>query len=297
MRPKIFLSSLFMAVLLPIRSFACDQCACSGATAFNNLSVFSTSNYLMYRIGYASMHANEGAFVSSSSLSMDLAAGFALNRSLHIAANVPVRFNSFSHDADKYQFSGVGDMGCTANYIVYTNRDSMMARNKYTLSVRGGFELPTGRFNSGFREDDVPATVSTGSGSFDVLGGLRMIAKYPGISFTGDYAIKYNTVNPEFYRFGLQQSVIATASHAFKQPAITWLPYAGFSLEINSGDTYHDLAQHGTQGYAAFTSVGLECAITKWVLGVHADIPGYAAYDTEVHLDPRCSMRIVYLWQ
>ena len=250
----------------------------------------------MLRTGYSHMWADAHQYVSSTSLSMDLAAAFGITPKLHVTAFVPVRFNTFSHEEDLYQLSGVGDIGAVANYILYTNQDSMMARNKYTLSVRGGVELPTGRFNTGFREEDIPAAISPGSGSFDVISGARLRGRFTNTSVTLDYAIRYHTMNQVEYKFGLQQSANCTAGYLIKKPAYSLLPYGGVSAEFVAGDTYHGYLQEGTTGYAWFTGAGLEFALNTWVMGVQADIPVLSHYDTEVHLEPRFSVRLSYMW-
>lgn len=39
--------------------------------------------------------------------------------------------------------------------------------------MKAGVEMPTGKFYSTYREEDVPPAMSAGSGSWDVLTGLR----------------------------------------------------------------------------------------------------------------------------
>lgn len=285
-----------LAISLPLNVSACDQCACSAAGSFNDLSVFSTRNFVMLRTGYSHMWADEHQYVSVTSLSMDIAAAFSITPKLHVTAFVPVRFNTFSHEEDLYQLSGVGDIGAIANYILYTNQDSLMARNKYTLSVRGGIELPTGRFNTGFRQEDIPAALSPGSGSFDLISGARLRGLFSKTSVTVDYALRYHTVNQVEYRFGFQQSANATAGYLIKKPGYSILPYGGVSAEFVAGDTYHGYLQEGTTGYAWFTAGGLECALNSWVIGAQTDIPVLSHYDTEVHLKPRFSVRLSYMW-
>lgn len=296
MKSVLFGIVVIQLLILPYRVSACDQCACSSAGSFNDLSVFSTRNYLMLRTYYSHMWSDEHQYVSSTSLGMDLAAAFSLSPKLHITGFVPLRFNTFYHNEEWYQISGIGDMGAMANYVVYTNQDSMMARNKYTVSLRGGFELPTGRFNTGFREDEVPAALSPGSGSFDMIGGVRLRGHFTNTALTCDYSIRYATRNQVEYQFGLQQTANCTVSYLFRKPGLSILPYAGVSAECVSGDTYHGYSQAGTTGYAGFAGAGLELAFSTWVLGAQTDIPVATEYDTDVQFTPRFSIRLSYLW-
>ena len=294
---RLFALAILLNLILMVKPLsACDQCGCSSGATFNNLSAFATYNFIMLRLGYSSMqgYGNVGSFALNTNA--DIVGGYSLNKRLHLSAFLPVKYNYFEHDENSHTASGIGDAGIMANYVLFSNSDKMMQRVTSTLSIRGGIELPTGNFNENFRADDVPAAISTGSGSFDFFGGLRYTIRSGNNAITVDYIGKYNTENAVAYQFGFQQSANVYVTKSFKKTNAAWLPYAGVSGEFVSGDTYHDNFMTGTKGNNVSAMAGLEYARTKWVFGAHAEFPVISAYDTDINLHPKASLRMVHLF-
>lgn len=295
---KHTLSILLLAGSLHIsgKAGACDQCSCASAGTFSTISQFATYNFAVMRFSYAGVTDGLLPDESFSLYNAELGFGYGINRNLHISAILPIRYMSIVQEGETQTRSGFGDAALLANYIVLSNRDSMMAATKYTLSARGGVELPTGKFNKDFRSESLPAAFGTGSGSVDWMAGTRLILSKKSTAITIDYLAKYNMQNTIDYQFGWQQSGTLLCSRQIKKPKVMWLPYLGASAEWSASDTYHELDMINTKGAVVYGSVGLEVALNKWVLGVHGDIPAYADFDTEVDLHPRAALRCMYLW-
>ena len=294
---RIYSVLLLLVMLSAVKqAWACDQCSCSSGAAFNNISEFATYNYLMLRLGYGSMHGDGDVTAFSANMYMDIVGGYSLNKRIHVSGYLPLRYNYFAHEGNTHSLYGLGDAGLLANVIAWSNADDMMKRTKLTISARGGIEFPTGNFNEAFRAEDVPAAMSTGSGSIDVLGGARLIVRNDKNTITFDYLGKYNTANKVEYQFGLQQMANVFIGRTIKKPGASWLPYAGIAGEWSGGDTYHDNPMSGTSGYNLGVMAGVEYARTNWVFGAHTDMPFISNYDTEVTIHPKASLRVMRLF-
>jgi len=282
-------------VALIQRAIACDLCSCSSIGALNNLSAFATNSFVIFRPWYSAMHATGDIQANAVTTGADFLVGLAEGERLHLMAYVPFRYNTFDHQGTYSTFYGIGDVGVLTNVALFSNGRNMMARRKYVISGRAGMELPSGQFNESFRLDEVPAAIATGSGSVDFLFGARAILRSAQHAYTLDYTVKWHTVNSVEYRFGTQQMVSGFYNYRIKLPGMNLLPNAGITFETSSGDTFHEVAQSGTDGYAVFGIAGLECAWNNFAIGAQMDIPVISQYSTDVRFLPKGMLRFVYL--
>jgi hypothetical protein len=216
--------------------------------------------------------------------------------SLHVLAYLPYKVNNFSGQDVKYHTQGLGDGGLLANYVIATNNKNVMATSTYSLSLKGGIELPTGNFIDDYRALEVPANISNGSASFDMMTGARYIYKKKNTTFIADYTFKYNTENNAAYQFGNLQNISFLAAQRFMQSKYVLTPYAGISGEYDAADRYHNITQHGTEGKSIFANTGLELGFNKYIVGCTADLPLYTNFGETATSGPRLALRCVYMF-
>lgn len=291
------LAVLMVAIMTINTGKACEICGCSGAGVFNVPSSYALYNFILLRPHYAAFHASGEANADILFAGVDAGFGMGINRWWHITAYVPYKFNSIYHEGVKTRLSGLGDAGLVHTFKLYSNVDSMMAKHKFTIYTKAGLELPTGKFEEDFRSEKLPAGVSLGSGSWDILAGARVAYAMNKHAVTLDYTGKYNTENQSNYRFGFQQTVTGLYSFTIRKPAYTILPNAGLLIETNDGDAYHELLQNETKGSSAYAMIGCELGKGSWVAGMQIDLPVADSFKGEVTYRPRGTVRILYLWQ
>lgn len=274
---------------------ACDICGCSGAGMFNMPSSYALYNFLLMRPHYSTFNTTGEADARVTFAGVDIGGGFGLNKWWHLTAYVPVKMNTILHEQVERQYMGLGDAGVINTFRIYSNLDSMMAKHKYNLFVKAGVELPTGAFNRDFRTENMPAGISTGSGSIDFMSGLRAVYQLKKHSVNIDYTAKYNLPNALAYQFGFQQSATVLYSYTIRKPKCTILPNVGVLAESTSGDMYHDMLLPETKGASAFAMAGIELGFNDWVTGVQVDLPTADTFDGELSYQPRFTMRVLYL--
>jgi hypothetical protein len=277
--------------------FACDQCGCSIAGSYNNVTAYAHNNYMMLKGSYYQFNNNEASSVSKSTmLGVDFIVGYNITPNLHLLGYLPYKSNNFTGNDTHYATQGLGDGGLLANYTLFTNRDNKLAKYSYALSLKGGVELPTGKFISDYRALGVPANISLGSASIDALTGLRYIYKKKNTTLIADYSYKFNTENNASYKFGQQQAATILAARRFMHAKSVFTPYAGVALELDGTDYYHSLDQHGTDGQMLMLNTGLEFGFNSYIVGVTADIPVYTNFDDEATSSPRLALRLAYMF-
>lgn len=281
-----------------LRLFACDQCGCASGGIYSTIMPFATGNFISFRTGWVAYDALNSAEVGHSRfVSMDISGGYSIGKNLHLLGYVPYKMNSYTNSEVDYSTSGLGDAGVVANYIIRTNRDSMMKQWSYALSVKGGIEMPTGIFEDQFRADKLPAAISLGTGSWDYSAGARLIVKRNKITLAGDYTIKYNTVNQHHYQFGTQQNLSLMMAQKIIRKDWALNPYAGISGEFTTADYYYTINQDGTEGSSLFANCGFELGRKQLLAGVSADIPLYSDFGGITKSTLRCSARVVYMFR
>ncbi|MGB4830611.1 MAG: hypothetical protein WBP31_04695 [Chitinophagales bacterium] len=275
---------------------ACDQCGCSVAGSYNNVTAYAHNNYMMFKAGYYKFSTGTATSkLHSEMFSVDAIVGYNITNRLHILAFVPYRLNQFSGEDNTYTVNGFGDMGLLGNYVVATNRDNMMAKYTYSLTVKAGVELPTGKFIDDYRALGVPANLSAGSKTFDGITGLRYIYKRKSTTLIGDFTFKYNPENEANYRFGNQHTATILAAQRFMQSKTVLTPYVGVTGELDGTDLYHEIEQHGTSGETVLLNSGIELGFGDYIAGITADFPLYGNFGEEAKSSPRFSLRFAYM--
>lgn len=210
----------------------------------------------------------------------------------------PYKWMSYTADAVTTEDKGLSDISLLSLITLYSNSGDVMAKRTSTLLCKAGIKLPTGKFNDQFRVEHLPASLSLGSGSVDLSGGLQYRYKYEAWSAFADYQIEYNMRNDLEYRFGLQQAAAVKMVREFtdKKKQVHLRPYAGALWEWNDWDTYHDLVLEGTKSMDVYLQPGMECAFGDWSIGANLDIPLLSVYSDQpdIHAGARITARAYY---
>jgi len=295
---KILLIPIFTAMLMPRQSFACDQCGCSVSGAYGGLMAFNTDNFIGLRFATYSFSGNIEATgpVSSHFHSLDLIGAFKIHEHWQLMAYVPYKMIDYTSADIDLNKKGIGDAGILNTITLMSNTDDPMRKHTYVFAVKAGVELPTGQFNPTFRADHTPGSVSTGSGSVDLMSGLQFRYQKDALSFFADYSYKYNLTNSRHYQFGDQHALSMVISEKSTLKKYTLSPYTGFTAESIHTDTYYDLMQPGTAGNLIYVNTGFELGIKTWRAGLNYDIPVYSRFNSgsPVKSESRLALRVNY---
>ncbi|MBC8172852.1 MAG: transporter [Chitinophagales bacterium] len=275
---------LFVCVVcITLHAYACNTCGCASYSSFMGLSNYAFTNYIGLSWNYFSFteqddQANSGAN-SSIYHKFEMRGAYTINKKWQVTGTLPYAVNQYlssSHnDAEgiKENFTGLGDMSITGNYMLYSNSDSVMKKINHFVVGMAGVELPTGKFNQTFRVDHIPAALSPGSGSVDIFAGLQYTVTTNKWNFRTAYQYKLNTENTDAYNFGDQHHVEIFGARKVSLKNFMLLPYCGASYDKITKDYYHQYEQAGTGTEAVSINAGAECSFRKINFGAYVALP------------------------
>jgi hypothetical protein len=215
----------------------------------------------------------------------ELAAGYALHKKLLIEASIPYVVNTAtipgnaSESKNPVTYQSFGDVRLQADYLVYSNTYSAVMKSQQFLYAFAGVELPSGNFNSDFRVQQSPPSLSTGSESVDVYAGLNYKYSKPKWYITTAYGFKLNTENPDRFKFGNQHTAELYAGPVLQMKSMRVVPLAGLYLNSNGPDTYYGAILDHSRSTILMAKANVDCSLDMFTFGIQAGLPVYARLD------------------
>ena len=296
MKIKLIIVCLAIFLLQGKHLSACDQCGCSVSGSYTGLMAFNTNNFIGLR--FAAFHFNselDDIHLNAGFQSLDLIAAFKPNEKWQLMAYLPYKKIDYNSPDSKTKLNGLADAGILNTITLFSNSKDLMRKNTQTFLLKAGIELPTGKFNNDFRSEHLPASIATGSGSFDLMTGFQYRFQNKSFNLFADYSFKHPLFDGTNYHFGGQHTLSAVISEPVVKNKLTINPYYGATAEFLSSDKYYDMEMIGTSGMQIFINSGFEFQLGKWSLGLNYDIPVYSKFDDNtVATASRFAMRVNY---
>ena len=288
-----------IALLTIFHSTACNMCGCGTSVFYTGLLNYSGTNFISLQGTYSGLHTLDeftSSDINSYYLSTMLTGSMQIIRGKWDAQMyLPYMFNSYHvADTDPFNINGLGDMGILNHITVLHSNDSSKAT--WNLAVKAGLELPTGNFNQDYREEDVPPALSAGSGSWDVITGLRFSYFKNKFGIYGDYMFKLNTQNNSNYKFGNQNISNVIVSYRIPAGRSTITPLIGILSEFIDYDTFYGYDQHGTSGVNVYGIGGLDFNTGRFNTGCNINLPVHSRYDNNASSVIRGSVHVGYVF-
>lgn len=272
---------LILVILTATASYACSTCGCASYSAFMGISNYRFTNYI--GLNWAHYAFREDAEDNIQNLNdynrFELKGALAIGKKWQALITLPYIMNGYSiSDAETispqtFHFTGQGDMNISGQYLLYSNADSVMRNTKHFLTASAGVELPTGKFNTNFRTDKLPAALATGSGSVDMLAGLQYTMATMKWNLRAACQFKLNTQNRTGYNFGEQYSADVYVARKIDLQQSILAPYAGLSMECITPDKYYSTQMEGTGSSIYAVNTGIELSLKKLNIGGYVAVP------------------------
>lgn len=199
---------------------------------------------------------------------------YQLSQRIQVFAFIPYVSNANSDSVQTIGTSGIGDPSLTANYAV-----PLPNAEKQLLLVGMGLKLPAGRYTR--NEGNALASLSTGSGSLDLLGNINYTRKLNSWGFNAELSYVFTGTNRSHYKFGNRTHIAYTAFSWWKYGDWTWMPQVGVRGEhsLKDYDNY-DRKWLNTQtgGVQSYATIGLQTLYKSVGFRAQAQIPLYQNY-------------------
>lgn len=290
---------LVFIFLSPQMSFACDVCGCSvNANYFGILPQFN-KNFVGVRFNqsYFDLQHTPSLFpkpeqaYSENLNRYEIWGRYFISNRLIAFVNIPWQFNMRKDQGVEQSYTGVSDASISLAYILFNTGDSVKQKWRNTLMLGSGIKLPTGKFRS-----DKPASIQTGTGTFDYHLNLIYTIRYKSYGMNADATYRINGTN-DTYKYGNRLISSFRFFYWKQQKTHSLLPNVGVLFETAQRDQSNNIPQLYTGGNGFYFSGGADIYIKRVVFGVNVSAPfaehlnrGYA------RTQHRFSTQLLYLF-
>lgn len=224
-------------------SYACNVCGSSGGNQYLGLLPQGRQNFIgvqyLHR-GFTSEHPGHDEYAPSEFSkekynSVQLWGRCYVSKRIQILAFVPYISNIKWGSSGRTVVNGFGDISLIANVNLLVPVQT--AEWKHQLQAGAGIKLPTGSYdnNSIISSEGLPnMQPGTKAWDFSFNANYTLRKERLGCNIEGAYTI--TTANTYDYKYGNKVSAGMLTFYQMKQKAMTFLPQAGFKLDLTSAD-------------------------------------------------------------
>lgn len=233
---------------------ACDVCGvCMGS-----LYAGTYADYRQDFVGLSYAHTlYRGVPPYSSSDDMlhrvDFTTRVYLTKRLKVLLTLPYKMNNRVQMGENTGIRGLGDMTFLMGYTLLESQ-SASQRFNYFVEFNGGFQLPTGRYQSDIHDNNLPENFNTGIGAWGVNIQPTMVLSLGQIGLTASWQVQFIAPSRDSYHYGNRSIWNTVLSYQESlSSTIILIPSIGFSGERIAKDRYaNNVLVHGTGGQAVF---------------------------------------------
>jgi hypothetical protein len=246
-------------------AIGCDLCGC-----FTGVLPNTNASFIGTRVRYRTFsgehhHASTSGSASSDEtsretyISTDLMGRYFIRPRLNVTAYLPYAIGKIQSDEGTVGISGIGDPTVLLQYTVLRSKPACDSVGwKYTLFAGGGFKAPLGGFRKAMPDGDIDPHAQPGTGSWDGLLTTSFFARHGKVGLSLDGTARFNTANPDQYRFGNRFNSTMHLLYWFQKGSFMVLPQLGTYTEIAAPDRMSGMEVEGTGGASVFASGGVD---------------------------------------
>lgn len=275
---KIRALILFGLLGFSISGWACDACGCGLAPIYWGILPQSDAHYLGIWYNHQAFRSQLDPGFDALALgsseeyfnTVEWRARLVLPKGFALSAVVPMSWHRrIGAGGQREDLQGIGDIWLVVRKDLFNSADSMMNLVRHRLKVGGGIKLPTGTFRNLNDSQLYNPNFQLGTGSWDYLLTVSYTARLDNLGASVDLNYRYNTTNPEEYRFGNTLSGSVTAFRRFQAGLWEVMPNAGIQYDWSNENVDRDFIQSRTGGYAWQGGGGVEIYRSRWNLGIN----------------------------
>lgn len=253
--------------LLYIPALACDVCGLGTSNYNPFLFPHLSKNYIsvnyLHRLYY--IRSEEG-LTKAQLNSFFISGQYSVNERLQLVVMLPYQFNKQEISGEAKNQEGAGDISLLGNYRLWNKQTRS---NTQTVTVGGGFKLPSGKYTgskSGTIEDQ---NFQLGTGSMDYLLNASYRLSYRRWIFSALGSYKYNRQNKDHYRYGDVLTTGGTVVYRKELKNFSVSPYLQVMKETQMKDADNHLLQSHSGGNILFGGGGFDVNTRKIAIGAN----------------------------
>lgn len=258
---------------------ACDACGCSvGGDGWGIMPNYNR-HFAGIRLQYRTFH-NAHESTHNGSLGTvtgndyfyrnDFVGRFAINKRIQLMAVLPYRYNQRVEEGYNTIQKGIGDASLYLQYLLIQPSDKDW---KHALQVSIGGEAPTGSF---IFSHEIPATLQTGSGTWDWMPGVSYTLRYRTFGINLEATQRFNGHTRSGYDWGNSSSASSRLFYSLVKENHTFMPWLGIALEYfesNIENMKYQIRAAYTGGHLVNALGGLDYYANRMMAGVEVGLP------------------------
>lgn len=243
------MNQFWLFMLLGMTSFnaLAQSCCCTGSgsnyTILPNLNRHVIGTRYTYRNFYnktSSLNPDlDGQVTNQHQNSIELFGRFNLTSRLQLSVFLPFSFILQESAGETKNSNGLGDMSFLLQYNLLNPMLCTGKSTKHQIRLGAGTKLPSGNFQMG-KNDLFYTNLQLGSGSVDFLANVVYTLRYKNLGFNTIVAYRFNTINPQQYRFGDKTQAGTNMFYIIQMNELQLMPSVGFSYEHQSINGYKE---------------------------------------------------------
>lgn len=259
-----FLVLVIMLTVFTTNTYS-QACCCTGAGA--NYSILPNLNkhviglrytYRSYFSETTSLNPEQNGTVTNQGLHItELFGRFNVYDRLQLSVFMPVNFIQQQSRLNKSSAAGLGDWSFLLQYNLLNPLKCNGKNDKHQLRVGAGMKLPSGDFTMN-KNDLFNTNLQLGTGSVDFPFNAIYTFRYKDFGLNAATGYKFNTTNPQGYRFGDKIQAGINVFYLFKIKEVQLMPNAGFNYEHQFENRLDHKMLSYTGGEFMTTSIGLD---------------------------------------
>ncbi|MBP6302068.1 MAG: hypothetical protein KBB37_00945 [Bacteroidia bacterium] len=272
-------AGIFMAFAIffcsHLNLYACDVCGCSvNANYFGILPQFSrnfagirymSSSYKMRHTPTLFPQTNSKYYESLNRF--EVWGRYFFTRRIVGYASVPYQYNVRKEQDHTSSSKGLSDLSILGHFILINTGDSGRFTYRNTLMLGGGIKFPSGRFSN-----NKPASIQTGTGTWDYSVNMIYTLRYKKVGANADATFRINTSNGD-YSYGNRLISSLRFFYWGKAKATSFLLHAGCLSEYSARDRKYGIEQKFTGGNGYYISSGVDAYFRRISAGVSITLP------------------------
>jgi hypothetical protein len=258
----------FLAVLMLVVSHTVvngQACCCTGAGA--NYSILPNLNrhvlgmrytYRSYQSVTNSLNPElDGNITNQQFHSLELFGRFNVYERLQLSVFLPYNFIAQQSPLGNSRADGLGDISFLLQYNILNPLLCTGRKDKHQLRLGAGVKLPSGHFKMD-ANDMFNTNLQLGTGSVDLPFNVIYTFRYEGFGFNTVVAYKFNTTNPQAYRFGDKLQGALNLFYVKDIKEVQLMPSIGFNYEHQFENRYKGKLLSYTGGDFATFAIGFD---------------------------------------
>ena len=272
------MTKYFLVVSLGIfnfQLFACDVCGGGGAGNYVGIVPNFSKNSIGIRAQHQSTLYKAHPLNTNGTSAIEGDAYFKTDAWMRyfwadrwqMQLNIPFQVHSRQESERTTTITGIGDLSIQSLYTLLNKGDSINVLHKWTWTIGGGVQLPTGKYQQ--RDETkamLPALFQIGSGSYGLMVNHNLGYRFKAFGISTQYQYAFLLENELGFQRGSRTNAALLFYYWYRKNLLSVLPSVGAVVNQFNPNKNFGAPDANSGGYTLSTIAGLDIYFLNWVV-------------------------------